>query len=175
MALTSNGEAKFRRTSGRQSRIERLLGLNHNRKKVFPLSLDQRIWWTMFLRFISAEVDEDSGVSMGLFCATEKLLDDVALHEYEYEALLDCIDWFTRHLRDPFRYRLEPERLAYQSICWFRSTAHEHLSRAWEMVALLEERDILMRMIKTEVPGYILYEDNAQVLAYPYADLRRLL
>jgi hypothetical protein len=43
------------------------------------------------------------------------------------------------------------------------------------MVAILEERDIFMRMIKTEMPGYIIYQDQTQVLAHPYADLRRLL
>ena len=131
----------------------------------------------MFLRFISTEIDEDSQVSMGLFCAAEKLIDEVGLHEYEYEALMECVDWFGRHLRNPFRYRLDRERRrwAYQSICWFRSTAHEHLRHAWELVQILEERDIIMRMIKTEVPGYIIYEDEAQVLAYPYSDLRRLL
>ena len=129
----------------------------------------------MFLRFIGTEIDEDSRVSMGLFCAAEKLIDEVELHEYEYDELMECITWFRRHLRDPFRYRLDPERLAYRSICWFRSTAHEHLRHAWEMVAILEERDFFMRMIKTEMPGYIIYEDEAQVLAHPYADIRRLL
>lgn len=43
------------------------------------------------------------------------------------------------------------------------------------MVAILEERDFFMRMIKTEVPGYIIYQDDAQVLAHPYADIRQLL
>lgn len=131
----------------------------------------------MFLRFIGTEIHEDSRVSMGLFCAAEKLLDEVGLYEYEYDELMECITWFRRHLRDPYRYRLEREdrRLAYRSICWFRSTAHEHLRHAWEIVAILEERDFLMRMIKTEVPGYIIYEDEAQVLAHPYADIRRLL
>jgi hypothetical protein len=131
----------------------------------------------MFLRFISADIDEDSRVSMGLFCAAEKLVDEVGLHEYEYAALMECVDWFGCHLRNPYRYRFERDRRrwAYQSICWFRSTAHEHLHRAWEMVAILEERDILMRMIKTAVPGYIIYEDEAQVLAHPYSDLRRVL
>ena len=114
---------------------------------------------------------------MGLFCATEQLLERVGLHEYEYAELMECITWFRRHLRDPFRYRLEREhrRLAYRSICWFRSTAHEHLRHAWEMVAFLEERGFFMRMIRTEVPGYIIYEDEAQVLAHPYADIRRLM
>lgn len=127
----------------------------------------------MFIRFISGEVHEDSHLSMGLFCAAEKLLDEVHLHEYEYEALMETITWFRRYLKDPFDYRLD--RKAYRSICWFRSTAHEHLRRAWEMVAILEERDIFMRLIKTEVPGYILYEDEAQVLAHPNGDIRRLL
>ena len=131
--------------------------------------------WTMFVRFVAAEVDEDSRVSMGLFCAAGKMLDDVDLREYEYEALMECIRWFERYLRNPYRYRPQPRGLAYQSICWFRSTAREHVHRAWEMVSILEERDIFMRMIKTEVPGYILYEDNEQVLAYPYADIRRFL
>jgi len=129
----------------------------------------------MFLRFVSAEVDEDSHVSMGLFGAAGKLLDDVVLYQYEYETLMECIDWFECYLRDPFYYRLEPARLAYRSIFWFRATAHEHLRRAWEIVTILEERDVFMRMIKTEMPGYIIYEDNEQVLAYPYADIRRLL
>lgn len=131
----------------------------------------------MFLRFIGTEPDEDSRVSMGLFCAAEKLIHEVGLHEYEYEALMECVEWFGRHLRNPYRYRFDRERrrFAYRSICWFRSTAYEHLRRAWEMVAILEERDILMRMIKTEMPGYIIYEDEAQVLAHPYSDLRRLL
>src|SRR5688572_8517519 len=129
----------------------------------------------MFLRFIGTEIDEDSRVSMGLFCAAEKLIDEEELQEYEYDELMECITWFRRHLRDPFRYRLDPERLAYRSICWFRPTAHEHLRHAWEMVAILEERDFFMRMIKTEMPGYIIYADEAQVLAHPYSDLLRLL
>src|SRR5262245_33038336 len=118
---------------------------------------------SMFIRFVTGEIDEDSHVSAGLFCAARQMLDDMDLHEYEYEALMEPLIWFRRYLTVPFHYRLEPERLVYQSICWFRSTAHEHLRRAWEMVAILEEHDIFMRTIKSHRPGYILYEDEAQV------------
>jgi hypothetical protein len=131
----------------------------------------------MFIRFVNHEIDEDSGVSQGLFCAAEKLLDEVKLSHYEHELLMESIDWFGRHLRNPYRHRFDRERRrwAYQSICWFRSTATEHVHHAWQMVAILEERDIFMRMIKTDVPGYIIYEDETQVLAFPYNDLRRRL
>ena len=129
----------------------------------------------MFIRFVTGEIDENSHVSAGLFRATEKLLDQAWLPDYEYEALMEPIYWFRRYLADPFDYRLEPAGLAERSICWFRSTAIEHVRRAWEVVAVLDNHGIFMRMIKCQTPGRILYEDAAQVLAYPGADLRRIL
>ena len=129
----------------------------------------------MFIRFVSGEIHEDSHVLAGLFCTAAKLIEEVRLPEYEYEALREPMDWFNEHMESPYDYRLEPARLADRALCWFRSTATEHLRRAWEMVALLEQRDILIRMIKTEAPGYILYEDEVQVLAFPNNDMRRLL
>ncbi len=129
----------------------------------------------MFIRFVSGAIDGDSHLSAGLFGAAYKLLREVWLPEYEYQALREPIDWFNDNLESPFDYRLEPAWLADRSLCWFRSTAREHLSRAWEIVAILEDHDIFMRRIKTKRPGYIIYEDEAQVLAHPYADIRRLL
>jgi hypothetical protein len=129
----------------------------------------------MFLRFVSREIDEDSRVSAGLFRAAYKLIEEVCLPDYEYDALREPMKWFNEHMESPYNFRLQPADLADRSLCWFRSTATEHLRRAWEMVAFLEQRDIFIRMIKTEAPGYILYEDEAQVLAFPYKHMRRLL
>ena len=159
-----------------EKKFEKCLSLSTTRmRKVNGKEFQTKRWWSMFIRFVSGEVDGDSHVSAGLFCAAEKLLEEVVLSEYEYEALMEPVYWFRRYLIDPFDYRLEPAWLASQSICWFRSTAHEHLRHAWEMVAILEEHGTFMRMIKCEVPGYIIYEDEAQVLAYPVADVRRRL
>ena len=43
------------------------------------------------------------------------------------------------------------------------------------MVCLLEENDVYVRAIKTRRPGYIVYQDEHQVVAEPFADglLRR--
>ncbi len=129
----------------------------------------------MFLRFVTGEIDCDSHVSAGLFRAADKLMEEVWLRDYEYEALWELMDWFDKHLKSPYDYRLKPAWLAERSICWFRSTAREHLRRAWEMAAILNERGIVVRMIKCETPGYVIYEDQLQVLAYPYPDVKRLL
>lgn len=41
----------------------------------------------MFIRFVSGEVDADSHVRAGIFCASFDLVTSVGLPEYEAEAL----------------------------------------------------------------------------------------
>jgi len=84
----------------------------------------------MFIRFISAAIDENSHVSAGIFCAAFNLLDETELSNHEYASLTELMDWFDLNLRNPFSYRLKHSWRAPQSICWFKSTAHEHLAKA---------------------------------------------
>jgi hypothetical protein len=39
-----------------------------------------------------------------------------------------------------------------------------------EMAFLLEHHDVPVRMIKTARPGYVVYEDEFQIVAVPFAD-----
>ena len=129
----------------------------------------------MLVRFVSAEIDYQSHVSEGIFCAGYKLLEDSVLEDHDYEILDDLFDWFNLNLNTPFSYRLRSPARAPRAICWFKPTARTHLSRAWEMAGILERNDVPIRLIKTSTPGYVLYEDWYQVLAEPFADLRRAL
>ena len=56
----------------------------------------------MFIRFVRSEVDEDSHVAAGLFCAAFKLLDEMVLSDHEYDAVVDLMGWFSVNLRGPF-------------------------------------------------------------------------
>ncbi|HKS09394.1 MAG TPA: hypothetical protein VJS13_07585 [Pyrinomonadaceae bacterium] len=129
----------------------------------------------MFIRFVTGEIHESSLVSAGLFIAAGDLLYDPLLPDDEYYPLRELMDWFNEHLKGPYDYRLRTPSRARRAICWFKPTAREHLSHAWQMVAILERNDVFMRTIKVERTGYVLYEDEAQVLAEPFADIRRLL
>ena len=129
----------------------------------------------MFIRFVSGEIHEDSLVSAGLFIAASDLLYDPLLPEYEYFPLRELMDWFNEHLEDPYEYRLRTAWRARRAICWFKPTAREHLSRAWQMAAILERNDVFIRMIKIERVGRIFYEDEAQILAEPSYNIRRFL
>ena len=126
----------------------------------------------MFIRFVSSEIDEHSHVSAGLFCAAFKLIDEMVLSDHEYAAVADLMAWFRVNLRGPFEYRLRSRWRAPRSICWFRCTAHEHLARARDLATILQDRDVLIRTVKCHKTGYILYEDEVQVLAQPFADMR---
>jgi hypothetical protein len=129
----------------------------------------------VFIRFVSGEIHECSHVSTGLFQTAFELMYDPLLPDDEYDLLRDLMDWFNEYLKGPSEYRLRAAWRLEQAISWFKPTAHKHLSRAWEMASILERNGVLIRMIKAKRTGYVLYEDEAQVFAEPFADIRRVL
>ena len=128
----------------------------------------------MFIRFVSGQIDKDSHVPAGLFCAAFGLLDSNVLPEYELAALREVKEWFNVYMASPFEY-LHYDARYDRAICWFKATAHEHLARAWELGEILERNDVLIWTIRSPRVGYVHYEDDVQVFAQPYTDVRRLL
>lgn len=127
----------------------------------------------VYLRFVTSEIDPDSGVEAGVFVAAYRLYYSDRLPEYEDERLGDLIAWFRLNLRRPSRFsRSARDGGPGRAICWFRPTAREHLARIHEMVVILEDNGVLIRRIKAPKVGYVVYEDEHQVVAEPYADTR---
>ena len=125
----------------------------------------------MFIRFVSGEIDQDSHVFAGLFCAAYDLNGYVT--KYEVEGLRELQKWFDINLESPLKHL--PRYYSYErAVCWFKPTAREHLARAWEMAMILERHDILIWTIKARRTGYVYYEDDAQVFAEPFNDVRLL-
>lgn len=56
-------------------------------------------------------------------------------------------------------------------MCWFKSSATEHLAKIHEMICILEQHNIYVKIYKERHPGYIVYEDEHQVVAEPVSDL----
>jgi hypothetical protein len=124
----------------------------------------------VFIRFVTAAIDEQSNVLAGLFRAVERL-EDEALPDYEVNALAEAESWFNQYMASPFDY-LPPAKIYERAISWFKPNAGEHLARAWELVSILERNDIPIWMVKSPKVGYIYYEDEAQVFAEPTGDMR---
>ena len=128
----------------------------------------------MFIRFVTGQVHNNSHVSAGLFCAVRDLLWSDGLPEYEFDALWDLRTWFNAYLDSPFDH-LRYDRRYDQAICWFKATAGAYLERAWGLVRILERNDIFVWTIRSKKIGYVYYEDDAQVFAAPFHDMRRIL
>jgi hypothetical protein len=127
----------------------------------------------MFLRFVIADRDRESHQERGLFHAAGRLRDSGSLSEAEETLLQEVRDWFNINLEKPRRFTsAKPPyyRKRQNGISWFKDSAREHINKMREMVVLLEHHDVPVRMIKTTRPGYVVYEDEFQIVAVPFAD-----
>jgi hypothetical protein len=128
---------------------------------------------TMYLRFVVAHLDEDSERDLGIFHAVWKLRDEERLHDHEEDLHDTSIEWFNRNLEKPTRFTASKPpfyRKQKRAISWFKDTAHEHLTRVRELVAILEHHGVSVQMLKATRVGYIVYEDDFQIVAEPFAD-----
>jgi hypothetical protein len=123
----------------------------------------------VFIRFVITEQDASSDQRTGIFTALYALDRRGELLAHERAWFEETEAWFNRHLR-------RPERLAWSSrpnaperaITWLKVSATEHVSRMRDLVALLEHKDVAVDEVRTDKPGYVVYEDEHQVAAMPF-------
>jgi hypothetical protein len=123
----------------------------------------------MFVRFVIAERDSVSHERKGVFQAVWELRDAGQLAAYEEVWAKRVMEWFGRNMYNPSRLAWStrpnaPER----AISWFRASATAHIAQVRSLVSLLEHKDIAVEMLTTERPGYVVYEDEHQVVAMPF-------
>jgi hypothetical protein len=118
-----------------------------------------------YVRFVIGKKDEDSHVEQGIFQAVAQALEWQTITGSDAEELHELRAWFSDNLERPTSFG---RGNLSRGICWFRTDAGEHISRVWEMVRILERNGIFVQKIKTDRPGYVVYEDASQVVAEPF-------
>ena len=63
-------------------------------------------------------------------------------------------------------------RRAAKGIAWFRDTATEHVARMHEMKRIVEANGYVVTLVREDRIGYIVYEDETQVVAEPFTETR---
>ena len=129
-----------------------------------------------FLRFIVTGLHPESGVEDGVFGPAYKLRDNPALSETEREQLSDTLNWFEANPKTPARFNRTRSKGYYRrntrGIAWFRDRAGECISRMHVLKRLIESHGYAVAVIHETHVGYIVYEDEAQVVAEPFTDTR---
>ena len=118
-----------------------------------------------YVRFVIGRKDEDSHVEQGIFQAAAQALEWRNITGSDANELNELRAWFSDNLERPTSFGRDKLRLG---ICWFKTGATEHISRIWEMVRILERNGIYVRKIRTDKPGYVVYEDEWQLVAEPF-------
>ena len=127
-----------------------------------------------YLRFVLAETHWNTGVPLGPFEAAADLRDNGDTPEYVSCRLRDILEWFNDNLDVPYRFNRAKsknnDRQSTKGISWFKDNARKHISMMRELMAILAEHGYAIEQIRTQRPGYIVFEDNNQIVAEPFQD-----
>lgn len=118
-----------------------------------------------YVRFVVGRKDDESHVGLGIFQAAAQALEWRDITGADADELNEVQAWFNNNLEKPASFGRD--RLCL-GICWFKTGATAHISRIWEMVQILERNGIYVKKIRTDRPGYVIYEDEWQLVAEPF-------
>jgi hypothetical protein len=121
----------------------------------------------MLIRFVIHRRDEDSHVQQGVFQPLYALRDSGDLAGFEYDQVVEQLTWFKNNLIAP---DVLEEQSAAKAISWFKPEAKEPVERLRMLQHVLEEHGYLVKMLKTDLPGRVVYEDKWQIVAVPFRD-----
>ena len=87
-------------------------------------------------------------------------------------SLEGLLAWFRANLAVPQRFNSSRSKGYYRKktagISWLKPTAGEHIAQMRALVAILEDNGYHVSQITTDRPGYIVFEDDHQVVAEPF-------
>jgi hypothetical protein len=118
-----------------------------------------------YVRFVIGRKDEDSHVEQGIFQAVALAVEWGNITGADADELNELRHWFSENLERPTSFGRDALR---RGICWFKTGATEHIARIWEMVRILERNGIYVKKIRTDKPGYVVYQDEWQLVAEPF-------
>jgi hypothetical protein len=124
----------------------------------------------MFIRFVIHKNDIDSGRRQGLFQALAELEEHGSLNEHDLEHYLEIYDWFRKNLRKP-RSFMRSAHAKKVALSWFKDSAVQHINKMHALAQILTAHDVMVHVLRTERPGYVVYEDDFQVAAEPFSEM----
>jgi len=128
------------------------------------------------LRFVLQRPHPDTGVEDGVFSAAYELRDGTRATVQDRELLTSLLLWFETNLAIPKRFNRTSSKGHYRrntaGVSWIKSSAQEHIARIRALVHILENNGYTVSQIKTTKPGYVIFQDDHQVIAEPFRDSR---
>lgn len=129
-----------------------------------------------FLRFVTTSIDRDSCVPVGLYQFASDLVESGDVESERARQMSELLQWFDVHLEEPDRFNRTKSKGYYRrstkGISWFKASAVEDIEKMRQIGAMVEACGHQLQLIRETKPGYVVYEDEHQVVAEPFRDTR---
>jgi hypothetical protein len=126
----------------------------------------------MLLRLVLPRSHPDTGVEEGIFGAAYELREGTLMSISDRQSLEGLLVWFRVNLAIPQRFNTSKSKGFYRrktaGISWLKPTASEHIAKMRALAAILEKNGYQVSQITTDRPGYVVFEDDHQVIAEPF-------
>ncbi len=131
----------------------------------------------MYLRFVHTAPVDGLDARQGFLAAAYVLSRSTGLDEWSHRELIGHLNWFENNLALPDRFNRSKSKGAWhretKGLSWFKPEAVDHIDRAFALVGLLTLNDIPIDTLRSNRIGYVVYEDDYQIVAEPFADTPR--
>jgi hypothetical protein len=115
----------------------------------------------VFVRFVVGADGQNHRELTGIVSEARLLRDRGNLSSDETARLEEAYEWLNDHLPVP---PFASSGWSRDVVAWFKDDAEDSVRRMWEIVALLEEHGVPVRLLRSKNPGRILYEDEHQIV-----------
>ncbi len=115
----------------------------------------------MYIRFVVGKDSEDHRQLTGVITEARFLSERGELDDYQVAWLEETYQWLNENLPCP---PFSTNEKLKDGACWFKSSAGEPIKKLWEIVTLLKDNDVPVRVLKSKMPGKCLYEDDFQII-----------
>lgn len=116
----------------------------------------------MYIRFVIGSEGDDPREMHGPFTEAESLRKEGMLAAYEEEQVTKIFKKYNEELPCP---PWSSSDWPQDAISWFKVSAQGFVSQMYELVAILGEHGVQVRVLKAQSLFKVLYEDEFQVVA----------
>lgn len=115
-----------------------------------------------FIRFVVGSESDSPRTQSGLFTEAECLRKKDLLQPYQVEVVKEIFEYFNKNLPVP---PYSTKKWSVDAISWFKDNAVNYIDKMRDLTFILEENGYQVRILKTDKPGMILYEDEYQIVS----------
>lgn len=122
------------------------------------------------LRFVVHDRDIRTGQRKGMVSLAYALLRDDQLSNHDAARVQLHLSWLESNLAVPDRFarKRNVSHRNTHGLSWVRPDAREVIGHLQAIADVVQGHGIPVEILETERPGYVVYEDAAQVVAEPF-------